>query len=314
MFYFLAQQDVVTTNNVAHLSEAVSQEMGKIQQAINTIIEWFTVNGVQFAVQVLYACVIFLVGVYLIRMLSFSVRKAIQKSHRLNPLLEAFICNLVTKVGWLFLLIIVLEKLNVSTTSLVAGASVTGIIVGFAFQESLSNFAAGLMIAVNQPFKEGDFVSAGDISGSVAELNMMATTLLTPDYKRVTVPNKVIWGNAITNFSAMGRRRVELSVNITYGSNIPKVKQVALDTINAIPLVFKDPAPLVEIMALTDSSLTLVMRPWCQPADYWKVHFALTSAIKEAFDRNGIAFAFPHRTVFLRQDAPPVLVRDGDRT
>ena len=295
--------------------QQLSQEIDRGRGAVLSVIEWFVTNGVAFAVNVLVACVLCVVGMYLIRILVASAHNVIQKSGRLNTLIEAFICKVIEKTAWVILIMLVLQKLKfVDTTSLIAGLGVTGIIIGFACQDSLSNLAAGMMIALNQPFKTGDFIETGDIKGTVTALDMMATTLLTPDHKRITVPNKVIWGSAITNFSAMEQRRVELTVSVTYGTSIAKVKQVAQDVLRANPLILAEPAPLVEVLSLNDAIVTFVLRPWCKPPDYWTVHFATTAAIKEAFERNGIVVAFPERVIHLRSDTAPLPVRDGDRT
>ena len=129
---------------------------------------------------------------------------------------------------------------------------------------------------------------------------MMAATLATADYKKVVVPNKVIWGTPITNYTAMDRRRVEVAVSIAYGADIGKAKRVALDVLRANPLVLQDPAPIAEVLSLGDSSVNLVLRPWVKPSDYWTVFFAVTQAIKEAFDKNGVAIPFPQLDVHLK--------------
>ncbi|MCL1919635.1 MAG: mechanosensitive ion channel family protein [Kiritimatiellaeota bacterium] len=315
MFHFLAQQPAAATEEVAnHMVKVVQKEVNNVQKMTETIIEWFVKNSAQFFLDVLIACVIALVGAYLIRLLTFSTRKLLQKSHRVNELIEVFICSVVQKVAWGILLMLILQRLGINVAPLIAGVGVMGFIIGFACQESLANLAAGMMIALNQPFKVGDFVLAGEVQGSVTELNMMATTLLTPDYKKITVPNKVIWGSPITNYSAMGRRRVEITVGIAYSASIEKAKQVALDTLRANPLVLTDPAPIAEVVSFGDSSVNFVLRPWCKPSDYWAVHFAVTRAIKEAFDKNGIEIPFPNRTVHLLQGTAPSPVHDGDRT
>ncbi|MCL2105303.1 MAG: mechanosensitive ion channel family protein [Kiritimatiellaeota bacterium] len=313
MLRFLAQQTNLTS--VVGLSDAVLSEVDHGRQLLYKMIEWFAQNGAAFIIHALVACVILLVGTYVIRALVFSTRKALQKSGRVNVLLESFFCNVTHKIGWIILLMLVLQKLGIEVGPLVAGVGVVGFIVGFACQESLANLAAGVMIALNQPFRVGDFVSAGGVDGSVTELNMMATTLLTPDYKRITVPNKVIWGSSITNFSDTERRRVEIKVGIVYGSDIAKAKRVALDTFRENPLILADPPPAVEVAELGTYSVNLVLRPWSKPSDYWNVHFSSTVAINDAFVRNGIQIAFPEQIVRLRNDAPaPSLACDGDRT
>jgi small conductance mechanosensitive channel len=157
-----------------------------------------------------------------------------------------------------------------------------------------------MMIALNQPFKVGDYVSAGGVEGVVQELNMMAATLTTGDNKKVTVPNKVIWGTPITNYTAMDRRRVDIAAGIAYGADIGKARAVALEVLRSHPLVLSDPAPLVEVVSLGDSSVNLAVRPWVKPADYWTVFFDVNRGVKEAFDRNGVEIPFPQLDVHMK--------------
>jgi small conductance mechanosensitive channel len=299
MFHFLA------TTNIVH------QQM---TEAVGTTTDWLVKYAGPFLQNVLISAVMILVGAYVIRMLVFSLRKAIQRSGRASALLESFFCNAFKKTLWLILLMSVIQKLGVNIAPLLAGAGVLGIVIGFASQESLANLAAGIMIALNQPFKVGDFVSAGGADGFVDDLNMMATTLLTPDYKRITIPNKVIWATPISNYYAMDRRRVEITVNIPYGSNIDKAKQVALDTVRANPLVLADPAPIAEVMTLGIHSINLIIRPWSKPSDYFKVVWSATAAINDAFVKNGIKIAVPEQVIRLQGDPALLATRDGDRT
>ena len=315
MFHLLAQEPVPSPGNIIpQFADAVLTEVDHGRQVIRIVTEWLTQQGMAFLINVLIAGVLVIVGAYLIRLLVFSTRKAIQKSTRPNELLEAFVCNVIHKVGWVLLGMLVLQRLGINAAPLIAGASVMGVVIGFACQDSLANLAAGMMIALNHPFKVGDFVSGGGVEGSVAELNIMATTLLTIDNKRVTVPNKVIWGTPITNFSAMERRRLEITVGVTYNTDVAKVKQVAQAVLRANPMILSEPPPLVEILSLNESIVTFVMRPWCKPSDYWPAYFATTTAIKEAFDKNGITVAYPGRVIHLRQDSALPPVRDSDRT
>jgi small conductance mechanosensitive channel len=202
------------------------------------------------------------------------------------------------------LLMIVIQRLGVNIAPLIAGLGVTGFILGFAFQESLGNLAAGMMIAINQPFQIGDYVTVGTISGTVRELNMMAATLFTADNIKVLVPNKVIWGAPITNYTATDKRRIQIAVNIAYGADISKAKRVALDVLRADPRVLDDPAPIAEVIAMGDSAVNLVLRPWTTPSDYWATFFALNQAVKEAFDREGVKIPLPQMDIRVKSSIP----------
>ena len=285
---------------MADVSEAFAEQMDSGRAILNAALKWLVENGASFVVSLIVAALLLLIGAHVIRLLTQSTRKALQKSGRVNALLETFICSVVNKVGWVLLLMVVVQRLGINIAPLIAGLGVTGFILGFAFQESLGNLAAGMMIALNQPFKVGDYVSAGGIEGTVLELNMMAATLTTGDNKKVVVPNKVIWGTPITNFTAMDKRCVMIAVSIAYSADIGKAKRVVLETLLAHPLVLKTPAPLVEVSAMSDSAINLTVRPWAKPGDYWTVFFAMNQAIKEAFDKNGVEMPFPQLDVHMK--------------
>ena len=284
----------------ATLTGAVGQHVDQGRELMQQVMTWLTQNGVAFAVNIVLTILLLVVGAFVIRGLTAAVRGSLRKTKRVNELLERFICNAVSKTCWAFLIVLALQRLGINVGPLIAGLGVTGFIVGFACQESLSNFASGIMIALNHPFKVGDYVVAGGVEGSVRELNMMAIVLTTPDNKRVTVPNKAVWGSAITNFSAMETRRVDVSVGIAYGADIGLAKQTALDVLAQIPEVIANPAPMVEVSKLDESAVVLTVRGWCKNADYWTVYFTATRKIKEEFGAKGVAIPFPQLDVHMR--------------
>lgn len=263
------------------------------------VVAWVAEKGVDFAINVAVALVILLVGAIAIRLIKVAVEKALAKANRGNSLFSKFICSVVTKTCWALLLMVFLQRLGINVTPLIAGLGVTGFILGFAFQESLGNLASGMMIAINEPFKVGDYINAGGIEGSVRELNMMATILTTPDNKKVVLPNKSVWGSPITNYSAMETRRVDMAVGIAYGSDIGRAKDVAVETLRKIPGVLDDPAPMAEVSKLDNSSVLLTVRAWSKNADYWSVYFAAQQQVKEAFDSADISIPFPQLTVHM---------------
>ena len=154
-----------------------------------------------------------------------------------------------------------------------------------------------MMIALNQPFKVGDYVVAGGVEGAVLELNMMATVFATADNKKVVVPNKVVWGSAITNFSALGKRRVDTKVAVDYGTDLKKAVEVAREALKSIPGVLADPPPAVAVASLDDSAVTINLRPWAACADYWTVYSAAQESVKKAFEANGIKIPFAQLVV-----------------
>ena len=286
---------------VTNVANAFAAEVSSGRSMMDAALKWLAENGVSFVVNLVVAGILLLVGSHLIRLVTLSTRKALQKSGRVNALLETFLCSVVHKTSWALLLMIVVQRLGVNIAPLIAGLGVTGFILGFAFQESLGNLAAGMMIALNQPFKVGDYVSAGGVEGTVQELNMMAATLTTGDNKMVMVPNKVIWGTPITNYTAMDKRRVEIPACVAYGVDIAKAKRVTLDLMRAHPLIFRDPEPIAEVLSLGDSAVNLILRPWVKPENYWTVFFAVNQGLKGAFEQNGIEIPFPQLEVRIKQ-------------
>ncbi len=289
---------------IAEIQQVLAEEVSQGREFVDIALRWLTENGISFVVNVLVALLLLAIGMVVIRVLTRTTQKALGRSGRVNALLQNFLCSVVNKTAWVLLLMIVIQRLGVNIAPLIAGLGVTGFILGFAFQESLGNLAAGMMIAINQPFQIGDYVTVGTISGTVRELNMMAATLFTADNIKVMVPNKVIWGAPITNYTATDKRRIQIAVNIAYGADISKAKRVALDVLRADPRVLDDPAPIAEVIAMGDSAVNLVLRPWTTPSDYWATFFALNQAVKEAFDREGVKIPLPQMDIRVKSSIP----------
>ena len=281
------------------LADTVGRQAAEGQAFLKQALAWLTENGLDFAVNILAAVLILLVGGLIVKGIVAAVRKALSKSKRVDELLRTFICSVVSKTGWAILFIVALGRLGVDVGPLVASLGVTGVVLGFAFKESLGSLASGLMIALNHPFKVGDYVIAGGVEGAVTELNMMATVLATADNKKVTVPNAAVWGSAITNFSALGKRRVDTVVAVAYGTDLTKAVDVARAALQKVPGVLADPAPAVAVGSLGDSAVIINVRPWAACADYWSVFSGAQQAVKEAFQREGITIPFPQINVHM---------------
>lgn len=258
---------------------------------------WLVQNGPDFLLNLLIFVLILIVGAIVIKVIRKTLHVVFKKSGRLNETMQRFLLNVTGKVLWVLVIMIGLPRLGVNVGPLIAGLGVGGFIVGFAFQESLGNLASGMMIVLNQPFKIGDFVDASGHMGTIQEINMMATTMNTPDNKRIVLPNKGVWGNPIVNFSANDTRRIDMTVGISYSSDIDKARQIISDVLKKDGRILDDPAPTVELVELADSSLNIVVRPWCKGADYWDIFFAFNRNIKVAFDEAGIEIPFPQMDV-----------------
>ena len=220
----------------------------------------------------------------------------------LSKLLQAF---MVTLIYWVVLaigLMVVLSGLGIDISpvfALIGGAS---FIMAFAFQDTLGNLASGLMIMINRPFDEGDFVDVGGVGGTVKSVSIVATTVITPDNQVIVIPNKNVWGNVITNVTASETRRVDLVFGISYEDSIPDALRVIEETTKAHPLVLNDPAPVIRVHELADSSVNFICRPWTRTGDYWDVYWDLTRQIKENFDAAGISIPYPQQDLHIKPE------------
>ncbi|MCC7300173.1 MAG: mechanosensitive ion channel [Verrucomicrobia bacterium] len=252
----------------------------------------------EFGLKLIAALLIFFVGRWVAKRIQNGLEKGMLKAH-VDPVLVTFTVNMAYAALIVFIVLAALGQLGVQTTSFIAVLGAAGLAVGLALQGSLSNFAAGVMMIMFRPFKVGDYVEGGGTAGVVKAIHIFTTTLTTPDNKRVVVPNSKMMGDNITNYSAEGTRRLDLTASIGYGDSIDAATAALMDILAKDSRVLKDPAPFVGVLALADSSVNLAVRPWVKSEDYWAVSFALTEAIKKRFDSDGISIPFPQRDVHL---------------
>jgi len=251
---------------------------------------------------VLKAVATLVVGWIVARVLRAVVRRVLRKAN-VDRTLASFASSLTYALLMTLVIISTIQALGVPTTSFVAVVGAAGLAIGLSLQGSLGNFAAGVMLIVFHPFKAGDYIEAGGAGGVVDELQIFATVLKTPDNKRVVVPNSAITGGTITNYSAHETRRVDLVFGIGYGDDIKKAKQTIEGLLEQDERVLKDPAPMIAVSELADSSVNLVVRPWVKTSDYWGVLTSLTESVKQRFDEENISIPFPQRDVHLHQVA-----------
>ena len=246
-----------------------------------------------YGVPVLKAIVIYIIGSWIIKKIIGAVKKVMAKG-TYDVSLQKFLTNLVSWGLKIFLIITVISTLGVETTSLAAVIAAAGLAVGLALQGSLSNFAGGVLLMIFKPYKIGDLVEAQGVLGSVKEIEIFTTKLITPQNKLAIVPNGAMANGNIINYTAEGKMRVDTVVGVDYGSDIKKTKEVLLEMLKANPKVLNDPAPSVNVEALADSSVNLAVRPYCKPEDYWDVYFGTIEGTKEALDKAGIEIPYPH--------------------
>ncbi|MFV0575002.1 MAG: small-conductance mechanosensitive channel MscS [Vibrio sp.] len=275
----------------------------QVSEVIPQVQHWLTGNSdliIQYGVNILSALVILFIGNIIVKTISNSVSKVLEKK-QMDPAVIHFVGSLVRYVLFVIVLIAALGRVGVETASVVAVIGAAGLAVGLALQGSLSNFAAGVLIVAFRPFKAGDYVEIGGVAGSVEAIQIFQTVLTTPDNKMIVVPNSAVIGGAIVNYSRHATRRVDLVVGVSYKADLQKTKQVLADVVAADARILKDPAVTIGVTALADSSVNFVVRPWVKSEDYWGVYFDLQQAIKEGLDAAGIEIPFPQMDVHLNK-------------
>ncbi|MBO9452538.1 mechanosensitive ion channel [Tropicibacter sp. R16_0] len=240
------------------------------------------------------ALIVLIVGWIAAGMIGGMVRRRINKTPQIDPTLGNFVASMVKWVILAIVLVAVLGIFGIQATSIVAILGAASLAIGLALQGTLSDLAAGVMLVVFRPYKLGQYVDIGGTAGTVKDLNLFVTELVTPDNVQIIVPNGQAWGSIITNYSAHDTRRVDLVFGIDYGDSADTAMQIIEEVATADERVLSDPAPWVRVTNLGDSSVDLTARIWCNAADYWELKFQLTKAVKEAFDAKGISIPYPH--------------------
>lgn len=260
-------------------------------------------GGIEMGINVLVIFASLAALLFVARMIRRVARRYIVNVPNLSKLLQVFVVGVIYWLVLGFGLMIVLSGLGIDISpvfALVGGAS---FIMAFAFQDTLGNLASGLMIMINRPFDEGDYVDIGGVAGTVKAVSIVATTVTTPDNQVIVIPNKNVWGNVITNVTTSPTRRVDLVFGIGYDDDIETAQRVLEEVVAAHPAVLKDPAPVIRVSALNASSVDFIVRPWSKTADYWTVYWDLTRQVKEAFDAAGVSIPFPQQDLHIKDIA-----------
>jgi small conductance mechanosensitive channel len=271
---------------------------------------WLTGNSLDWILKL----IVLLVILYVARALSRVTRRITEqatKNVNLSKLLRRMIVATAANGVFIIGVLIALSQLGVSIGPLLAGLGIAGIVIGFALQDTLSNFASGMMILLYRPYDVGDLVDAGGEFGTVTDMSLVFTVILTIDNQRLVVPNNLIWRGVIRNITAEKTRRVDMTFGISYNDDIPKAEGVLREILTSHEKVLEDPAPDVRLHTLGESSVDFVVRPWVRTDDYWNVYWDVTREVKLRFDAEGISIPFPQRDVHVYETGtgatPPIL-------
>jgi len=254
----------------------------------------------EYSPRLISALLIFLIGWYAIKIIKRVVTKIMIK-REMEPTLSKFLADILIWTLKILLFVTVISRLGVENSSFVAIIGAAGLAVGLSLQGSLSNFAGGVLIIMFKPCKVGDFIEAQGVSGTVKQIQIFVTQLSTVDNQTIFVPNGSLSNNNIINYTYATTRRADLTIGISYSSNIKKAKELALEVMNNHPMVLKDPEPMVLVRELADSSINLAVRPWAKTEDFFVMRSDILEQIKLKFDENNIVIPFPQRDIHIKQ-------------
>ena len=286
--------------------------VGLVESSLADGREWLRSNGAELVFQAISFVLILLAVWLLARIARGAIRRLIDRSKlQVSSLAKDFFIKMTGRLVMLFGFIIAIAQLGVEVGPVLAGLGIAGFIVGFALQDTLSNFASGLMILVYRPFDVGDAIEAGGVTGKVDQMNLVSTMILTFDNQLLIVPNKQVWGGIIRNITHQDVRRVDMTFGIGYSDDIPKAEKVLADIIESHEKVLKDPEPVIRLHTLGESSVDFIVRPWSNTEDYWDVYWDITREVKRRFDEEGISIPFPQRDVHIFREAADADAKGG---
>lgn len=264
----------------------------ELQGLILTLQEWLAA----FGLKVIAALLILFIGIRVAKFFRKLVEKMMNRG-KIDSTLVSFAGNAVYISIIALVTVVALGQVGIETASFIALVGSAGIAVGLALQGSLSNLAAGVMLIIFRPFKVGDYIEGAGVAGSVREIEIFTTILMSPDNKKIIVPNGKLFGDNIINYSSEPERRIDLVFGVGYGDDLQKVKQIIGDVLSQDERILSDPAPSIGVLELADNSVNFAVRPWVKTADYWPVYFDLQERMKKRFDAEGINIPFPQRDI-----------------
>ena len=269
------------------------------QKIWDTIVNFFRNN----TWNILIFVAVLLFGIVAVKLLINIIRRMLKRTH-IEPIAIGFVMAIVKFLLYLVLVFILLDILGIGITWLVTAFSAAFLAIGLALQNNIANMANGIIIVSSGMFKKGDYIEVGGVEGSIAKINFLYVTLITPDNKRITLPNNKILNEIVTNYDSNNTRRVNFEFEVSYENDVEKVKKVVLDCMQSNGKVRLDPAPFCRLKTLGDHNLLFVARCWCDREDYWSVYYDITETVFNEFKRSGIEIAYNQLEIRQRTDNP----------
>ena len=296
---FAAVPDTTGTKMIENLDEKAASTAELIKQGrFHELLDQFLTFSIDLLGKLLIVLALFFVGKWIIRKIHKFLNNIFSK-RSMDSALKGFLLNLTNVILFTALFILIINIVGSQTVSLAAIIGSAGLAIGLAVKDNLANFAGGVMLLFNKPFKGGDYIQAQNIEGTVKTVGILYTTLTTIDNKTVYIPNGPLSTGTITNYTTQENRRVDLLIGVDYGSDVELVKKILLNAALQHPKVLDDPAPFARMSKMNDSSIDFVLRVWVKSPDYWEVNFDLTEEIYKQLNANGLNIPFPQMTVHL---------------
>ena len=297
-----AQAGTATTESVTPIVEQSPTAAQLIKNGqFEELLDQFLTGSIDLLGKVVIALLIFYLGRWIIKQIDKVFKRMLNR--RVDDIaLRSFLMNILNIALFATLIILIINIVGTKPVSLVALIGSIGLAVGLAVKDNLANFAGGVMLLFNKPFRGGDYIEAQNVAGTVQSVGILYTTLTTFDNKTVHIPNGPLSTGNIVNYSTQATRRVDLTVNVDYGSDVELVKRLLLDIAEKHPQVLKEPAPLSRMVKMNDSSIDFVLRVWTLAGDYWPVTFDLNEQTYEALVAQGLNIPFPQMTIHMAKD------------
>lgn len=283
----------IYTKSFINITILIMDQIDNLSNKAETLMKWLSENGVNYAMMLIGAIIVLIIGLWAIKVISKRAFSLMDKSD-ITPALKSFIKSMLSVTLKIILIIIVLSMIGIQMTIFIAMLTAASLAIAMAFNGSLSNFAGGVMILFFKPFKIGDYIDAQGHSGTVTEIQIFITILLTPDNKTIILPNGPLSNGSLTNFSTQSVRRVDWTFGIGYGDDYDVAKQMIMGFIEGDKRILNEPAaPFIALGELADSSVNIKVRAWVNPADYWDVFFDMNEKFYKNADKHGINIPFP---------------------
>ena len=291
-----------TEKVINQVADTVQQ--GNYQEAWNNFWATYSDSIMNFAKILILALIIILIAMFVGRLTRKIIMRAVEKVPSLDHSVGNIFYSIARTFIWLFAVLIILDLFGFNTASLLTVLGAAGLAVGLAMKDSLSNIAAGLMLLLLRPYKVGDYVDCGSVSGTIKEMGLFTTTLSTPDGIFIAAPNSVIFGTPVKNYSRNDTRRVDITVGISYGDSLPQGIKILQSLMEKNEIILKDPAPQVLVADLADSSVNLTLRFWVPTAKYWDAFWEIKGQLKETIESAGLNIPFPQRVITFANAIP----------